>query len=99
MAHISQSRPDSGLGSQWKFLQSFSVVEAMCGSLCDASADSHDVQGYRGTSLTRNTHPHRITIGPWTWGYCRVLPGGVFLMSEVPLYLAYKKPPPPRTLH
>ena len=30
---------------------------------------------YRGTSLIRNTHPYRITIGPQVWGYCKVLRG------------------------
>ena len=41
--------------------------------------------GYRGTSLTRNTHPPRITLGPLALGYCRVLRGGGVLMSEVAL--------------
>ena len=40
---------------------------------------------YRGTSLIRNTHPSRITMGLQAWGCCRVLRGGV-LMSEAPLY-------------
>ena len=31
---------------------------------------------YRGTSLIRNTHPDRITVGPKAQGYCRVLRGG-----------------------
>ena len=39
----------------------------------------------RGTSLMRNTHPPRITIGPSASGYCRVLRGGMFLMSKLPL--------------
>ena len=48
---------------------------------------------YRGTSLIRNTHPPRITIGPWAWGYCReietrsktdelVQPGGLVVQTE-----------------
>ena len=32
---------------------------------------------YRGTSLIRNTHPPRTTLGPQAGqGYCRVLRGG-----------------------
>jgi len=30
--------------------------------------------------------PHRTTTGPYGWSYCRILGGGRFLMSEVPLY-------------
>ena len=41
--------------------------------------------GYRVTSPIRNTHPNRITVGPWAQGYCKVLRGGVFLMDEMPL--------------
>ena len=28
---------------------------------------------YRGTSLIRNRHPPRTTVGHWAWSYCRVL--------------------------
>ena len=38
---------------------------------------------YRGTSLIRNTHPPRITIGPEAKGCFRVLRKGGGLMSEV----------------
>jgi hypothetical protein len=41
--------------------------------------DAAQVQGYLAH---KNTQPPRTTIGP----YCRVLGGGRFLMSEVPLY-------------
>ena len=30
---------------------------------------------YRGTSLIRNSHPPRTTIGPYAYSYCRVLRG------------------------
>ena len=40
---------------------------------------------YRVTSRIRNTHPPRITIGPYAEGYSRVLLGGGVLVSEVPL--------------
>ena len=44
-------------------------------------------QEYRVTSLIRDRHPPpRTTIGAWAWSYCRVLRGGVFFPSEVPLY-------------
>jgi hypothetical protein len=52
--------------------------------------ESQDVRvcaasGYRGTSLIRNTHPPRITVGPKAKGYCSVLLGGGGLVIEVPL--------------
>ena len=43
-------------------------------------------QHYRGTSIMRSSPPPRTTIGPYVWSYCRVLRGGVLLMSELPLY-------------
>ena len=51
---------------------------------CEAPPFCREVnaQLYRGTSLIRNTHPPRITISLKAWGYCRVLRGGVFFMSE-----------------
>ena len=33
----------------------------------------------------KNTQPHMITIHPKASGYCRVLRGGLFLMSQAPL--------------
>ena len=44
-----------------------------------------------GTSLIRDTHPLRITIGPYAKDYCRV-PGEGVLMSEEPLHRAYDHP-------
>ena len=43
-----------------------------------------DVQRY----LAHKKHPppYRLTIGPWAYGYCRVLRFFCFVMSEVPLY-------------
>ena len=40
------------------------------------------VRGYRGTSLIRNAHLHRTSIGPWAWAYCRVLGGGCFFRAR-----------------
>jgi len=42
---------------------------------------------YRGFSLMRNRPPPRATVGPSAWSYCRVLGGGIFRISEVPLWL------------
>ena len=39
---------------------------------------------YRGTSLIKNTHPPRITLGPEAWGFCRVLRGLRFLGAKHP---------------
>ena len=39
----------------------------------------------RDTSLLRNCPLPRTSAGPWAWFYCRVLGGGLFLVSEVPL--------------
>jgi len=56
------------------------------------------LQGYRGTSLIRSN----LTLGPYSATMPRALwwsgGGGLFLMSEVSLYLTSKKTPPPRTL-
>ena len=45
---------------------------------CNESTEE-EKEGYRGTSLTRNTLPSRTTMGPEAQGYCRVLRGGCFL--------------------
>ena len=39
---------------------------------------------YRGTSLIRNAHPPRTTIGPLAKAYCRVVGGGIFLSARCP---------------
>ena len=51
---------------------------------------SRDV--YRDTFLIANTHPPRITLGPWAQGYRRVS-RGCCLMSEVPLHHITTLPP------
>ena len=40
---------------------------------------------YMGTSLIRISSPSSTTTGPQKWFYRRVLVGGRFIMSEVPL--------------
>ena len=44
----------------------------------------------RGTSLIRNTHPPRTTIGFWALGYCRVLrgEGGTAGVETIGVFLA-----------
>ena len=39
----------------------------------------YDPHWYGGTSLTKNSHLRMTTIGPYAWGYCRVLRGEGFL--------------------
>ena len=39
---------------------------------------------YKGTSLIRNTHPPRITLGPQERGFCRVLQWEFFLWAKYP---------------
>ena len=45
---------------------------------------------YRGNSIIGTPPPPRTTKGPWAWGYCRVLRGGLLLMSKVQPLLAQK---------
>jgi len=77
MAHIRQSRPDSGLNFQVPRQE----------ETPRAAAERHGDQRvrYRGTSLIRNRHP----AGPYSRTRSRLLwrswGGGRFLMSEVPL--------------
>jgi hypothetical protein len=83
---VSQSRHvDVTVSLMW-LVQRFSPVGgALFVRLGGVGGKMCERQSYRGTSLTRNTHPlrpsyvpsHRATV----WSY-----GGVCLMSEVPLY-------------
>ena len=41
---------------------------------------------YAGLPPASVIHPHRVTTGPWAYGYCRFLRGVRCLVSEVPLY-------------
>jgi len=68
MAHIRQSRPDSGLDLQVKVLTTCSVVPSSLGSSTIKGS------GYRGISLIRNclllgtySRPVPRALG-WSWG-------------------------------
>ena len=47
------------------------------------------MQGY--LAHKKQPPPPRTPLGPQAWSYCRVLRGGVFIMSEVSLYYVIER--------